>query len=158
MNQHLGATYTLSVLVVVAFAVAFHRVGERAGPPKPANKVSARGIESRPEPARPEVAAAPARPPVEAKPTARVEIVRPKVAAVEHAPPKEPRPAVRPVSEVKERHRGAFARVEPGESLADVALRLYGSPTMAEALWKANRDQVSSSSTPLEAGMTLRTP
>jgi hypothetical protein len=149
MNQHLGATYTLSVLVVVAFAIAFHRIDERAGPPKPTERVSARETQAPPAPD----------PPFQvASPVARAEVVRPKVTAVEPAPPRTPRPVIRPVSKVAARPRGAFARVEPGEALADVARRVYGLPTMAEPLWRANRDQLPSITTPLDAGMTLRTP
>ncbi len=48
--------------------------------------------------------------------------------------------------------------VEPGEKLADVATRVYGSPDEAEALWRANRDQVAMIDSALAKGTLLRTP
>jgi nucleoid-associated protein YgaU len=54
--------------------------------------------------------------------------------------------------------RGAFARIDDGETLADVARRVYGSAEKVDVLWKANRDQLSKPEAPLGAGMLLRTP
>jgi hypothetical protein len=54
--------------------------------------------------------------------------------------------------------RGDFTVVEPGETLADVAERVYGSDRAAESLWKANRDQLASIESPLPKGTLLRTP
>jgi hypothetical protein len=54
--------------------------------------------------------------------------------------------------------RGDFTVVEPGETLADVAERVYGSDRAAESLWKANRDQLASLESPLPKGTLLRTP
>jgi hypothetical protein len=48
--------------------------------------------------------------------------------------------------------------VEPGETLTDVATRVYGSADATEAVWKANRDQIARIDSPLVRGMLLRTP
>ncbi len=51
-----------------------------------------------------------------------------------------------------------FATVLEGESLEDVAVRVYGSADASRELWLANRDQVERLDEPLKAGTTLRTP
>jgi nucleoid-associated protein YgaU len=56
------------------------------------------------------------------------------------------------------RPRGAFTRVEPGETLAEIAARVYGSSASARTLWLANRDLIDSQDAPLRAGALLRTP
>jgi hypothetical protein len=162
MNRHLGATYTLSVLIVVSTAIAFRGPEPRPGPPKVPSAAPARDEVPRPAPARPTAAAVPDRPAVA---VARVE-PRPSPARIATAPaaptptPIEPpaRPAPRTIAKPGPRRRGSFARVGPGETLADAARRLYGSDAMAEALWRANRDQLPSPSSPIETGMILRTP
>jgi hypothetical protein len=59
---------------------------------------------------------------------------------------------------VPPRHPLAFTTVGAGESLADVAIRVYGSPESAEMLWRANRDFIEQRDSSLRAGMLLRTP
>jgi nucleoid-associated protein YgaU len=54
--------------------------------------------------------------------------------------------------------RGPFTRVRDGESLFDIALRVYGSGNAADSLWKANRDLIDREDTPLREGALLRTP
>jgi hypothetical protein len=54
--------------------------------------------------------------------------------------------------------RPPFTVVEPGESLVDVASRIYGSSDSTEALWKANRDQLERIDSKLIRGTLLRTP
>jgi nucleoid-associated protein YgaU len=54
--------------------------------------------------------------------------------------------------------RKAFATVEPGETLADVARRVYGTPDAADRLWQANRDALPRPDSPVEPGALLRTP
>jgi hypothetical protein len=54
--------------------------------------------------------------------------------------------------------RSSFTEVGPGESLADVALRVYGSEKDRDRLWRANRDLLPSPEAALEAGVILRTP
>jgi hypothetical protein len=48
--------------------------------------------------------------------------------------------------------------VEPNETIADVALRVYGTSEDADALWRANRDTLPRLDSPLSAGTLLRTP
>lgn len=52
----------------------------------------------------------------------------------------------------------AFTDVRSGESLADVARRVYGTEQATQSLWLANRDQVSEPAASLRSGMLLRTP
>ncbi|MFO0910163.1 MAG: hypothetical protein U0794_17770, partial [Isosphaeraceae bacterium] len=59
---------------------------------------------------------------------------------------------------VVEAPRGAFTVVRPGESLREVARRVYGSEEAAEGLWKANRDLIDEAEGPLTPGALLRTP
>ncbi|WZO99509.1 hypothetical protein EP7_001116 [Isosphaeraceae bacterium EP7] len=54
--------------------------------------------------------------------------------------------------------RGAFTTVEQGESLADVAERVYGDESAKERLWAVNRDELPRRDSPLKAGTLLRTP
>lgn len=54
--------------------------------------------------------------------------------------------------------RKAFTMVDEGETLRDVAARVYGSPDEADALWGLNRDLVKLVDVPLPAGTLLRTP
>jgi hypothetical protein len=56
------------------------------------------------------------------------------------------------------RPKSAFTTVEKGESLADVACRVYGSEEAKETLWLANRDELTSPNGPLRPGSSLRTP
>jgi hypothetical protein len=54
--------------------------------------------------------------------------------------------------------RGSFTRASAGETLDDVALRVYGSADAVHTLWTANRDVLSSPVGSLDAGTVLRTP
>jgi hypothetical protein len=54
--------------------------------------------------------------------------------------------------------RFAFTVVEEGETIWDVALRVYGSTGQADTLWRANRDALARKDSPLLAGTLLRTP
>lgn len=54
--------------------------------------------------------------------------------------------------------RSAFTQVGEGESLADVAARVYGTREAAHDLWMANRDVIDNPETPLRNGSLLRTP
>jgi hypothetical protein len=54
--------------------------------------------------------------------------------------------------------RKSFTMVAPGERLADVAQRVYGSPAAVERLWQANRDTLPNRDSPLPSGTLLRTP
>lgn len=54
--------------------------------------------------------------------------------------------------------KGDFARARAGESLADIAARVYGDRGRAEALWRANRDALDSPAGQVPEGALLRTP
>ena len=56
------------------------------------------------------------------------------------------------------RPSGPFTQVREGESMSDVAARIYGSDASVQTLWLANRDQLSSDQAVLRPGMVLRTP
>jgi hypothetical protein len=73
-------------------------------------------------------------------------------------PPMTDRIARRDVPSRPPEPRGPFTRVRVGESLSDIALRVYGSGNAADSLWKANRDLIDREDTPLREGALLRTP
>jgi hypothetical protein len=52
----------------------------------------------------------------------------------------------------------SFTTAREGESLRDVAIRVYGSADGLEPLWRANRDALPHKDSPLTAGSVLRTP
>jgi hypothetical protein len=52
----------------------------------------------------------------------------------------------------------AFTTVSSSETLEDVSSRVYGTPELADLLWRANRDALSKRDCPLTDGMLLRTP
>lgn len=52
----------------------------------------------------------------------------------------------------------AFTQVEPGETLALVARRVYGSSAARERLWRGNRDLLPDPEAALRPGTILRTP
>jgi hypothetical protein len=68
---------------------------------------------------------------------------------------------LKPVSERRrlppDEHAG-FIRVGEGESLSDVAARLYGTRARSQTLWLANRDLIADQNVPLPPGTLLRTP
>jgi nucleoid-associated protein YgaU len=68
---------------------------------------------------------------------------------------------VRPISRQRpprSRPAGSFTDVAEGETLSDVARRVYGSTDATDALWLANRDQLDRPDARLRSGTTLRTP
>ena len=141
MNRDAGAGAVLSFAVIALVAIAFHR------------------------PESPPVALRPARP-VEsvAPPPESMPAPTPGVPLSEAIPePPRPAPAARPIRPASRRRTfrrpsSAFAVVEEGETLADVARRVYGSEDQAEALRRANRDQLGGPGAEVRAGMLLRTP
>jgi len=54
--------------------------------------------------------------------------------------------------------RSAFTVAKAGETIEDVARRIYGTIDESVALWRANRDTLPSRDSPLSPGMLLRTP
>jgi hypothetical protein len=55
-------------------------------------------------------------------------------------------------------HRSPFTTVRDGETLEDVAIRIYGSSDQLDLLWRANRDILPRKNSPLSAEAVLRTP
>jgi hypothetical protein len=155
MNRHVGASFTLSFSVVGFFAIILY---QPEGPPVPAapppsvahspadGSLVATGLERSPT-----SAPDPSVRPTTVRETADRAASRPVVAATTKAQgaPRRPGPL---------RPRSAFTEVAEGESLADVATRVYGAPEEARKLWHANRDMIGSFEAPLQVGMLLRTP
>ncbi len=167
MNEHAGPACALSGLIVGIFAILLHdntppppspkavastRAGESSKPDAPGlpRPIQAVGASPSPLVKGPVVAAREVQVAVAGPPRPPAPGVQPELAAPTR-PPKKPRPS--PPSP-----RPSFAIVGDGESLADVAARVYGSEDAAEALWKANRDQVERIDSPLARGTLLRVP
>ena len=72
-----------------------------------------------------------------------------------HEPPKTKIPTA---SVAPAEPRSSFTTARDGESLDDVAVRVYGSADQVDALWRANRDLLLRRDSPLKAGDMLRTP
>jgi hypothetical protein len=163
MNQHLAASYSLSVMIVVCFAIALYRADPPSQPSRSQPVASKERVDSGTPPrsiARAEPRAeAPSRARVEPSIASKVEAIRgPAVAN----PPLAPGSVVRQVSRQSRSpepvRKGAFTMVEVDETLEDVAMRIYGSADSAVELWRSNRDQLPTRETPPRVGMVLRTP
>jgi hypothetical protein len=163
MNRNVTASFGLSVLIVLFFAVALYQPD--SPPPRPLPEspgVPVAGSETRP----PTPAGPPLLPTVAARPH---DPVGPKTPPLERSTTDLPRRAAatprplpvvhRPRPPVERREpRGAFTESRAGESLADVAGRTYGTPDAAQTLWLANRDILDRPDVTLPAGTLLRTP
>ena len=164
MNEHAGPACALSVLIVGVFAVLLHDKNPPPAPPRPAASDLASATPAPPRTA-PRIddharrAAAESPPPIAPRPppapTPTVEI-RP-APHVPSSPAPRRQPATRP-RPIPARPRASTTIVEPGETLADVAARIYGEADAADAIWKANRDQLAARDAALTGGMLLRTP
>lgn len=183
MNQNVGASFGLSVLTVVFFAVALYQPDKppptlaashgpsrvkavEAAPPTASEtpsrstpKATADASTLAPGPKAPVVAARVAvrsRSDVDGRRT----VGAPDVPRQRRAEPV--RAAVaRPVSRrspLGVKPRESFTEARRGESLADVAHRVYGSADGANPLWLANRDILERADVALAAGTLLRTP
>ena len=160
MNENVGVSFGLSVLVVVFFAVALYQPDKP--PPALAEVRPSPGPLVEPSPPAPQPA--PALPTVgrdEPPPAEQTKPISPQPAVAQRFAPAKAvparavsrRPAVEP-----EGARGPFVRVREGETLADVARRVYGDGADAGALWRANRDVLDGPASPVRAGTRLRTP
>lgn len=183
MTRHLGVSVFLSVLIVIFFAVILYQpegpphstraaVAERSEPPVEAEPSST--VPASTSPLAAEAATAPeSQPRVEetphAPPVARTIPTshRPAVAQAETAAkgtlsrPSKPASRAKRIARPLESAptgRTSFIQASAGETLDDVALRVFGSPDAARALWMANRDILPDRDTRLSAGMVLRTP
>lgn len=164
MNEHAGPACALSVLIVGVFAVLLHEKipADASHPPTP--------------PARAVTDARPAATKISPPATPEPRILPPKASITPRTPAPEPAPTIAPVpvaarpsspiptppapkAEARPGHAiSAFTEVAAGETLVDVATRVYGSAQMAHALWKANRDLIDQPTSNLARGMLLRTP
>ena len=91
-------------------------------------------------------------------PVARVETVEPEADVVKSGPSHGgPSEGTRPGMGTA-RPPSAFTQARPGESLADIAIRVYGSPDSARKIWMANRDLIDSLDAVPPGGTLLRTP
>lgn len=177
MNKNVGASFGLSVLTVIFFAVVLYQPDRSPAPPgagvvaAPVETVEARPPVEAPEPV---FTRAVLPDPVETSrrvltPAAKqVSAARPVAVAPKVKPAADERaPAValtRPVSRratppvMKPEPRTAFTQARTGESLEDVASRVYGSSDAAKTLWLSNRDILDRADGPIRPGTLLRTP
>ena len=138
MNENVGASFGLSVLVVLFFAVVLYHPDQPRPAPVPAPVASAvEPVEAHPPESPPQASRADAD---------RVAVVARPVS----------RRVARPLTPVEP--RGAFTKVREGESLADVARRVYGEGDTLKRLWAANRDLLDNVDAPVDPGSVLRTP
>ena len=128
MDKNVGASFGLSVLIVVFFAVILYQPDNPA--PTAAAVASVEPLEAHP----PELSPTP--------PVASA--ARPATSNV-----------ARPVSVRSVEPRGPFTTVREGESLADVARRVYGRAGCVEVLWLANRDRLDRVDSPVTLGLDL---
>jgi hypothetical protein len=181
MDQHLGASITLSFTLVVVFAIILYQPENAPRPPSPPAP-SAPAVtpqEMRPPPSEPQPPLTPTAPLAEEPMPVPPRVEQPPVPVlplVEQPPVPAPvlpvaRRAPKPTESEEVEVRPSrpamtlpapegFTRAAEGETLRDVAIRLHGSANhdQVEALWRLNRDLVRSRDTPLRAGMLLRSP
>lgn len=175
MSRHVGASFALSVLVVGFFAIVLYqpepeplssqapgslapepvRCSPAAPAPRahPASGVPLPEIPTTPAPSAPEI-------PVEPSPGVSEATPDPPEREAKVAIPSGTPPRVGAVSRTRAvpAPRSAFTVVGDGESLDDVALRVYGTREESRRLWRANRDLIDRKGASLRAGMLLRTP
>ena len=145
MNENVGASFGLSVLVVLCFAVALYQ------PDPPAEKLPAAKPAGRPLKSGTVAKKTPAYVVSEPKPSPPSKTLRP----VSHHVAKE---NLKVAETTSPGPGGAFTEARAGERLEDVARRVYGIEGFAERLWKANRDLLDNANDPLRTGMLVRTP
>lgn len=171
MNRNVTASFSLSVSLVLLFAVLLYQPDGPVPPSLQASSV-ARADSRQPTPdqdrSRPEPtpgfpltesstggATSDGRSPAPPVQEQAVEIET----AGDHSVPstvaraEETRPGA-----VADLSPSAFTRARPGESLADIAARVYGSPDSARKVWMANRDLIDSLDAIPPGGTLLRTP
>jgi len=162
MDQHLGASITLSFGLVVLFAIALYQPEEtplpRAGP----EVTSGKPERPRPAPRTPLPELTPEEPL-----TGRLSpaAIGPDAGEMRSIPAADARGD--PIGSVPPQSSTStpvlppcegFTQAREGETLRDVAIRLYGSSDEAESLWRLNRDLIRRREGTLPAGTLLRTP
>lgn len=155
MDPRVGASFGLSFLVVGIAAVALYPTAE---PVKGARAVATRTA-VRDGPAN--------RDPAGSAGSPRIASTRDRLASSDPLARNYRNQTARSSEQVRTRAQyrptqrrplAAFTDVRSGESLADVARRVYGTEQATQSLWLANRDQVSEPEASLRSGMLLRTP
>jgi hypothetical protein len=181
MNRQVGPSILLSVAIVCFFAVALYQPDPPQSPRAGTRSSSADAI-ARPKSAlargatRSESASADAADKARSAVAERPSNLDPMTPAVN---PFSTNAQSRPVHYTSQRAKGlrepdagtrgaspdaprrpesAFTIVDENETLYDVALRVYGSSSLVDSLWRANRDTLSGRDSPLSTGMVLRTP
>lgn len=185
MNRQVIPSMILSVLIVCFFSVLLYECDRQAslgGKARVESKPSPAPVPgSAPEAPRPALESPPGATETPATGSAAANPKAPEPKAIEPtqdspagAPP-ETHPASAPAATDAEQpaQRQPPASAEPvtpteppspftttreGESLADVAARVYGSADQVDRLWRANRDLLPQRDSPLSAGAVLRTP
>ncbi len=168
MDRHLGASITLSFALVAVFAILLyqpeHTPLPRAEADVPAGEPERAGPGSHVRmPALTPTEPLAARPPRPASVPVTGEM-RPiaTAAASEGRPDSEPPTpkgkvaANRPTAKLTAHQ--SFTETLEGETLRDVAIRVYGSPEEVEWLWRLNRDLIRRREVALPSGTLLRTP
>lgn len=147
-------TFALSSFFVAAAALVLR---EPAGRPRTLHPAETRGPATprpdRLEPTRDVDRRVPDDPfqNVDASPRTRsTQLQTPQHLASSHPSPSKAPPPRRPTA--------AFTRAEPGETVAQVAHRVYGDPAYARDLWLANRDSLGSTEAAVLRPTLLRTP
>jgi hypothetical protein len=200
MDQHLGASITLSFALVIVFAIVLYQPEKHPLPSPPGDGPASPHQEPPPaaEGHMPEVTpgeplpdlpvrqpSAPSFPqdteiklppdrgavPIAAQGPALDRVVRASVGktrpgpTIDQSPPgPDPEPTARSIAPSTRRQaravppHDAFTLANEGETLKDVAIRVYGSPDEVEALWRLNRDLIGQRDVTLSAGTLLRTP
>jgi hypothetical protein len=204
MDQHLGASITLSFSLVVIFAIVLYQPEDtsrlttraeagnsvlpkaeptiRSSPPPPPLTPGAPLIEpiarSGPVPPGPQTRDAETLPtngseamelhrPAPEGQTRRAEGGTTPLAAGSRSPsgiimiPHADAPSAAPVAHGDAEERpphDPFTLAKEGETLRDVALRVYGSPDRVDHLWQLNRDLIGRDDVVLSSGTLLRTP
>jgi hypothetical protein len=171
MNRNVTASFSLSVSLVVLFAVLLYQPdGPVSPPPQPSTVARADVAQPIPDlvgdrprltPGIPltgssaghETSERPSPSPAVGGEVVVHEAVReesrPSPGGQAGGPRPGPAPALPP---------SAFTHARPGESLVDIAVRVYGSPESARKIWMANRDLIDSIDAIPRGGTLLRTP
>jgi hypothetical protein len=148
MDRQPGASITLSFALVGLFAIILYQP-EHAPLPHAGQDVLVRNAEPPTAPLQPLPPLTAAEPLAPAPaPAASSALVLP---IAEARTPASALPVIPPVQE-------GFTQALEGETLRDVARRIYGSTDEADALWRLNRDLVLRPDARLSAGTLLRTP
>lgn len=159
MNQNVGASFTLSVLLVVFFAVVLYQPDSPRTPRVTTAPVVP--IEAHP-PEAPVAVGAPSSSrdaglAAVREIARRIPLARPETSVAVNSRQSASRPP-EPAHPFAFEPRGVFTVVREGETLSDVARRVYGGEFDANSLWTANRDVLDREDSPLRPGTMLRTP